>query len=109
MELKNMKMSKEQMKECCEPTAMTDRPEYPYGLCIRLDEESIKKLGITDLPEAGQSVMIMARASVDSVSQRDTQNDGKYRDLSLQITDMSIAMEPEKKDPAETLYSKDDE
>ena len=53
--------------------------------------------------------MIMARASVDSVSQRDTQNGGKYRDLSLQITDMSIAMEPEKKDPAETLYSKDDE
>lgn len=35
------------------PADGSGMPEYPYGLCIHLDGEDLKKLGITDLPAPG--------------------------------------------------------
>lgn len=67
----------------------SEQPEYPYGLRINLDEESLKKLGTTELPEVGQGMSLKAQVEVASVSQYDNDK-GKHREMSLQITDMEL-------------------
>lgn len=85
----------------CEP----DPPKYPWGLCIDLDQDSLKKLGIDTLPELGTAMSIVARAEVQSASTSQYQGDGEKRmNLSLQITDMAIAPAPAEKDVAGALY-----
>lgn len=105
MNLKSMKMTKEETKSMIEPCAIDkDAPRYPYGLNIRLDSESMKKLGIESLPKVGTKVQIMAIANVESVSERDSQDGGKHRDMCLQITDLGLEPQAEKKDAASALY-----
>ena len=54
MAMVNMKMSATEAKEYGgEATMASDAPEYPYGLCIRLDDDALEKLGITALPAIG--------------------------------------------------------
>lgn len=73
----------------------SDEPEYPYGLRISLDKDSLAKLGITELPEVGATMVLQARVEVVSVSQYDS-SEGKSQDMSLQITDMSLDAEGSK-------------
>jgi hypothetical protein len=80
-----------------------DRPEYPYGLCLSLDEDALGKLGVTDLPKVGGEVTITARACVTSVSSYENQDGGERRSVGLQITDLGIEG-PEKSDAAAALY-----
>lgn len=84
----NMK-SNEKQSATLLSEAQSNEPDYPYGLRISLDEESLKKLGITDLPEVGQAMTLQARVEVVSVSQYE-HTEGKSRDMSLQITDMAL-------------------
>lgn len=80
------------------------RDDYPWGLCISLDNETITKLGIST-PAVGSVVMITAKAIVKLTSERQD-DDGTYRRAELQITDMAVA--PDSSEPqktaAETLY-----
>lgn len=71
----------------------SDRPAYPYGLTICLDDDALTKLGITSLPDVGTPFVLTARVEVCSASQYQNQN-GTDRNLSLQITDMQL--DPEK-------------
>lgn len=89
----NMKMSKEEAQEETAPTA-ADAPEYPYGLSISLDEESMAKLGITELPKVGTQMQITAMVTVCGTSQYSTQGGEDEKNLSLQITDMEISGAP---------------
>lgn len=98
----NMKMSKEEAQEEVAPTA-ADAPEYPYGLTICLDEESMAKLGLTELPKVGTPMQITALVTVCSTSQYSTQGGEDEKNLSLQITDMEIAGAP-RPDTASVLY-----
>jgi hypothetical protein len=66
-----------------------DGPKYPWGLCLTLDEQQLKQLGITDLPKVDGTVTITAKADVTSVSENQTQ-DGPRRSVSLQITDLGL-------------------
>jgi len=80
------------------------RDDYPWGLCINLDNDTLKKLGATPQP-VGTDVMITAKATIKSMSTRED-GEGVRHDASLQITDMAIAPatgEPDKS-AAETLY-----
>lgn len=63
--------------------------EYPYGLCICLDEDSINKLQIENMPEVGDGIMLMAVAKVTSVSSMETAA-GARRRIELQITHMEL-------------------
>lgn len=108
--LVNMKLDpkeREKMPEC----AVADRPQYPWGLCLNLDDESMKKLGLAALPRVGKPVMITALADVTSVSENEyTTPDGKTekrQSVSLQITDLGLSdgSEMMKADPKEKLYS----
>lgn len=76
------------LSECCS----TDQPEYPYGLCLSLNSDTLDRLGMTELPEIGTVLTLHARVEVTSVSQYE-RADGKNRDVSLQITDMDLNQE----------------
>jgi hypothetical protein len=48
-----MKYSEEKMNEYRSTMAVPERPEYPYGLCISLEEDQIKALEIVGTPPGG--------------------------------------------------------
>lgn len=81
------------------PTAVGESkyegPKYPYGLCISLEDESLKKLGLDgDEPSVGDIIQFNAIAKVTNVSENESEGtDGttnKHCRVELQITDMGI-------------------
>lgn len=103
MALTNMKMTrKEAGTELCCDTSSDNKPEYPYGLRIDLNDEALQRLGFDTLPAVGTVVEITARAVVQSVSAHD---DGEpSRDVGLQITDIDVQAPDSKPSLAQTLY-----
>lgn len=86
----NMENTPEEAKEMVS-SSPGDAPKYPWGLALSLNDESLTKLGIDNLPGVGTEVMIVAKASVTSVSQRQTENEGSKSCLDLQITEMQVS------------------
>lgn len=103
MSMINMKMSPKEAQEWAEPTA-ADAPEYPYGLCIQLDEEGLAKLGITTPPPVGTQLTITARCVVTNTSQYQTQGKENEASVGLQITDMEVGEASSGADAASMLY-----
>lgn len=68
----------------------SDLPKYPYGLSLCLDDETLKKLGITELPPVGTVMQLTALVEVCSISNYENQ-EGSDKSLNLQITDMELA------------------
>ncbi len=89
-------------------TAVTpERPAYPWGLSLTLEEDALEKLGLTDLPKVGAARRLVARVEVTSVSAREAQGeDGPHRSVGLQITDMALGPEETTDRPAteDVLY-----
>lgn len=104
--MKNMALTKEEQKRTSGETAV-NKPKYPYGLEVRLDDESLTKLGIKELPEVGMKLMLEAKVVVESVSQEDKATGKPRRHVGLQITDMSLSENPGSKHSrhAGVLYS----
>jgi hypothetical protein len=101
VDLKNMALSKEERKaEAPSVISKPEGPRYPYGLELRLDDEVLKKLGSSGLPDVDDVVLIQAKAKVTSVSSSDY-GDGTHRNICLQVTD--LAVEPEKKKKTEDV------
>jgi hypothetical protein len=70
-------------------------PMYPYGLCISLEDETLKKLALDgDMPGVGDIIQFNAIAKVTSVSENEREStDGtksQCKRVELQITDMGI-------------------
>jgi hypothetical protein len=103
----NLAMSKDEAKKeyGAEPED-DDLPKYPYGLSIYLDDDTLKKLGITDVPKVGTSMPATITVMVTGTSQRATQSskDGEQMStcVDLQITDMDITIPS--KSAADVLY-----
>lgn len=58
--------------------------DYGYGLRVRLDHHHLKKLGITNLPKAGDKVHIHAKAHVSSVGHNSREgHDDRHVELEL--------------------------
>lgn len=81
-------------------------PKYPYGLCLSLDDDTLKKLGLDgELPEVGEVIHFMAMARVTSASENERETtDGateKCCRVELQITDMGVASADPADDEAE--------
>jgi len=109
--LKNLAMSDDEAKEMS-PMAVgedeSSEPKYPYGLCLCLDEATLKKLGIKNMPEVGQVMMISAKVQVKSVGEYESMHGGARRNMDLQITDLEIL--PSKKEvDVNKLYDSEDE
>lgn len=93
----------EEKKEMATPGY--EMPEYPYGLNICLSEESIAKLDLAELPQAGDELLITAKVKVSRVSSVDTDR-GLERGLDLQITEMNLEMRKDPADLANKMYKK---
>ena len=101
MPLKSMKLTKDDTK--AETSLVTEKPQYPYSLSLSLGESELKKLGITEMPKLGKKMLIVAVAEVNA-SSSDKTKDGERRRMGLQITEMSLEPEKEKKEVTEALY-----
>lgn len=90
--MKSMKFTKGEAKKANSPAVLGGSyqgPEYPWGLTINLDAAALKKLGIDELPDAGDECQIMARGKVTMVSQSAGE---KYEDrrVEIQITHLDL-------------------
>jgi hypothetical protein len=88
-----------------------DRPIYPWGLAVHLDNDAIEKLGLNRLPPVGKSMFLVAKVDVTSVSEQEHKDpEGKttaHRNVALQITDMGLgAGEADPKNAQDVLYKK---
>ena len=105
MALTDMTLTKDEAKE--EAGLEQDLPRYPYGLCICLDDETMKKLGMTDLPPIGAEMMLTARVRVKSVQAYECQTDDgaeKEQHADLQITAMEVVPAQAARSMAERMY-----
>ena len=89
--LVDMKMSKAEVKEKNSPSQVvsSESGRYPYGLELRLDDDSVSKLGI-DLPDVGTEVSVTAKGKVQSAESRDSADGGKRLSCCIQITKLKV-------------------
>lgn len=107
--MKSMKLSKKESKDMAEPMATDEQAAYPYGLSLHLDNETMKKLGMKCMPEAGEVMNLTAKVSVTEVSQSERKGGEPMQRMTLQITDMDLACEEKENDVAAKLYGKKEE
>jgi hypothetical protein len=101
--LVSMKLDPKKREEKYAESAMVDRPLYPWGLSITLDEEALDALGMTDLPEVGKPMRLEALVDVTSVSSNESEG-GASRNVGLQITAMCLEKPAAKKSTESKLY-----
>lgn len=102
----------EAKKEAGVPVDATENlPQYPWGLTLNLDKQSLEKLGIKDEEEyeVGTECAITARGVVTGYSVNKRQGGEEYRCLDIQITD--LALKPDEADAmrgpaADAMYPK---
>lgn len=85
----DMKRSKTKTEEMY--PSMSDESPYPYGLELNLDSESLKKLGLEELPAVGSKFTVSGMAYVRSASSSEYEGEGRMQSLSLQITDLEVS------------------
>ncbi|HXH24044.1 MAG TPA: hypothetical protein VNI78_02270 [Vicinamibacterales bacterium] len=109
MELKNMKLPPPKAEEKCEPcTVMSPREDYPWGLRLHLDGPQLDALGVTELPKTDVVVQLVAKATVVSVSTSASAGAKEHRSVSLQITDMALGAEKQKKRNESVFYDSEE-
>jgi len=92
---------KEEAAERMQPTAATQN-DYPYGLCISLSQDELKKLGLEDEEvEVGDMIHLHCMAEVTSVSKSDNQQMGPQCRVELQITHIAAEDEEEENEQEE--------
>ena len=101
--MKMVSMSNEKEKEESELSEM----KYPYGLRICLDQKSLEKLGLKELPKVGSKMMIQAMVEVSSASQYESLENGKNKSLDLQITELGINTKKGAKEISSELYGEE--
>lgn len=87
---------------------LMEEPQYPYGLCIELDNEQVQALGLQDMETVGEMVSFKGMGFVKRASIDDYGNELKHT-LSLQITDLevnkrTVEEEKESKDYSQAIY-----
>jgi hypothetical protein len=83
----NMELTAAEAKQEVSPEA--EAPKYPWGLCLTLDNESLKKLNIDTLPTIGTKMRIIAEVEVSAVRSYAGQGEADTS-VDLQVTDMAI-------------------
>lgn len=87
--------AKREKYDTCKPI---DGDVYPYGLTVRLEDESMEKLALKSLPKTGSKMILMAEVTITSTESRDSEEGGKRESMSLQITAMELKPKGSAKD-----------
>lgn len=96
MDLHDMKRTKEEKKEHTSEVAINspDVEEYPYGLSINLEKESLDKLGLDiDDFSMDSKVDIVCLAKVDSMHENASKHSSNSS-VNLQICKMAMKVKP---------------
>lgn len=106
--LVSMKLTKKEAKESFGPVSAkedaADLPKYPYGLCIHLNGEALKKLDL-DVSDysIGDKCKIIADGEVVGVEITERQSGYEREELEVQITDLDVEWGDEEKKAGERL------
>lgn len=88
----SMELTDDEKTDMMMPCLSSDRPDYPWGLRIRLTEKELEKMDIKPDCEVGEVIDLRAFAVVTSVSTE--QRDGKNSAcVELQIERLAIENE----------------
>ncbi len=82
-------------------------PQFPFGLTLHLDDESIDKLGAKELPEVGTDLFLYAKVEVTEVTQH-ARSDGESprRGISLQVKAMKLVKKETTDNPGKDTLNK---
>ena len=83
-----MSISELEKKENSVESAL-DKPKYPYGLRLRIDQDTFKKLRLGK-PEIGATMLLSALVEVSEVSSEKMFGDDDNFSMELQITSMEL-------------------
>lgn len=90
---------------CCQPTVCShDGPRYPWGLSINLEGDQLDALGIKKLPKVGSTTTMTANIKITSCNERDDQESGPSRSITIQITDLGIDLDFEEAEALKKAY-----
>ncbi len=101
MKIVSMKIDPNSAEEKAEPQSMMEKPDYPYGLCVNIDEDGMEALGMSKLPKVGDVFQLAGLGKVVSVNQSADENSDRSS-FSIQITDLGL--EKSGKKISATLY-----
>ena len=87
----SMKMDNKEVEEAG-PASPSSKKDYPYGLRISLEDDSLEKLGLKEMPEVGKSMKMEAMCKVCGTSSNQSESDeGPRKRLEIQLTDMKLS------------------
>lgn len=99
--LVDMKMTKAERKENApKPCSVDEGPVYPWGLRLDLNNDTLKKLGMKDLPKVGTYMTVTARACVIGVRSSEREN---HEDRSIELQIEKLAVEREAKSAVDAV------
>jgi hypothetical protein len=107
--MKDMSLPKRKSEEViAEPSPEKyEGPRYPWGLCMSLSQDEIKKLGIDfESIDVGSAVQIAGVANVTSKSSNESDKGEPTQRIELQVTHLSVdpGTQTEKDNRAEGRY-----
>lgn len=102
MALVSMKQDPAEVAEYTGQPVSGEAPMYPYGLTLCLNDESLKKLGMS-IPLVGGKFMLTAMVECKSARAEKVQDGDTEVGADFQITDMELIAEGGK-DPASMLW-----
>lgn len=90
----DLKRTPKEKEEAAEETVMPAVSEYPYGLCISLDKETLDKLEVDfDSIEVGGIYHLFVLAKVTAKSRRENTPGEPYECVEMTLTHMSAESE----------------
>lgn len=92
MKMIDMKLPKSKRHETAMP--VSSGQDYPYGLTINLDNDSLKKLGMKELPEVGAECMVHGVGKIVRVSESAYEKE-ESRVVEIQITKLALSHDEE--------------
>jgi hypothetical protein len=104
IDVKRTEADKKAERDKWDKPATSSMEDYPYGLTLHLDNETIGKLGLSDADfDAGQPVAVIASGMIVSESLNSV-GGKKMRSMSIQLQKMSVHQEAQKVSAVDALY-----